>query len=71
MDAEGTRVRSVSGAGVSAGDAGQLEDALREGAWSAALEQTVDASKLPPAVILDIDETVLDNSYYQAQQVRD
>ena len=49
----------------------QLEDALRDGTWSAALEQTVDASKLPPAVILDIDETVLDNSYYQAQQVRD
>ena len=31
----------------------------------------MDASKLPPAVILDIDETVLDNSYYQARQVRD
>ena len=49
----------------------QLEDALKDDTWSAALEQTVDGSKLPPAVILDIDETVLDNSYYQARQVRD
>ena len=49
----------------------QLERALKDGAWSAALEQTADASKLPPAVILDIDETVLDNSAYQARQVRD
>ncbi len=49
----------------------QVEDALRDATWSAALEQTADASKLPPAVILDIDETVFDNSYYQARQVRD
>ena len=49
----------------------QLESAHKDVAWSAALEQTSDAAKLPPAVILDIDETVLDNSYYQARQVRD
>ena len=28
-------------------------------------------AKLPPAVILDIDETVVDNSYFQARTVRD
>ncbi len=49
----------------------QLELAQKDAAWTAALEQTADSSKLPPAVILDIDETLLDNSYYQARQVRD
>lgn len=49
----------------------QLDAALKESSWTAALEQTSDASRLPPAVILDIDETVLDNSYYQARQMRD
>lgn len=49
----------------------QVEAALKNLAWTAALEQTGEASKLPPAVILDIDETVLDNSYFQARQVRD
>jgi acid phosphatase len=49
----------------------QLDAALKDPAWTAAIEQTADSSELPPAVILDIDETVLDNSYYQARQVRD
>ena len=49
----------------------QLDTALKESSWTAALEQTSDASRLPPAVILDIDETVMDNSYYQARQIRD
>jgi acid phosphatase len=49
----------------------QLEAALADPAWTAAIEQTGDASKLPPAVIVDVDETVLDNSYYQARMVRD
>ena len=42
---------------------------------SAALEQDkVPAQKLasmPPAIILDLDETVLDNSYFQARMLRD
>ena len=42
---------------------------------SAALEQaTTDAkilARLPPAIILDLDETVLDNSYPQARMVQD
>jgi 5'-nucleotidase (lipoprotein e(P4) family) len=49
----------------------QLDAALSNPAWTAAIEQTADASKLPPAVIVDVDETVLDNSYYQARMIRD
>ena len=49
----------------------QLDAALKDPRWNAAIEQPGDASALPPAVILDIDETVLDNSYYQARLVRD
>lgn len=49
-----------------------LERALRDDAWTAALEQTPDSTgefdKLPPGVILDLDETVLDNSFFQARQ---
>ena len=44
-----------------------LERALREPNWTAAIEQTESFEKLPPAVILDLDETVLDNSSYQAR----
>lgn len=44
-----------------------LERALKERTWSAALEQTAGFESLPPAVILDLDETVLDNSPAQAQ----
>jgi acid phosphatase len=46
-----------------------LRAALADPAWSAATEQTSDPSSLPPAVILDLDETVLDNSRFQGEQV--
>ena len=49
----------------------ELDAALKDPSWTAALEQTGDFAKLPAAVVLDIDETVLDNSYFQARQVRD
>ncbi len=49
----------------------QLDAALKSRSWSAATEQTGSFRKLPPAIILDIDETVLDNSPYQARLVRD
>lgn len=49
----------------------QLDAALADPTWTAALEQQGDASRLPPAVIVDVDETVLDNSYYQARLIRD
>ncbi|MGB9069587.1 MAG: hypothetical protein WCC21_13545 [Candidatus Acidiferrales bacterium] len=41
--------------------------AMKDPRWTAALEQTDDFSKLPPAVILDLDETVLDNSPFEAR----
>lgn len=44
-----------------------LDRALGDKSWTAAPnEQTGDFSAKPPAVILDVDETVLDNSPYQA-----
>ena len=49
----------------------QLDAALQQPAWTAAIEQAGEIAALRPAVILDIDETVLDNSYYQARLVRD
>ena len=45
----------------------RLEQALTDPSWTAApREQTARYQSLPPAVILDIDETLLDNSGYQA-----
>ena len=49
----------------------QLDVALRSKSWSAAVEQGRDFKRLKPAIILDLDETVLDNSPYQARLVRD
>jgi len=43
-----------------------LDAALADGMRTAAPEQEGDVRDLPPAVILDVDETVLDNSPYQA-----
>ncbi len=40
---------------------------LRDPHWTAALEQNGEFGNLPPAVILDLDETVLDNSAYEAR----
>jgi acid phosphatase len=45
----------------------RLDQALADPSWTAApKEQTAGYQGLPPAVIVDIDETVLDNSGYQA-----
>ncbi len=45
-----------------------LDRALATPRWVAALEANyIGAQPLPPAVILDLDETVLDNSAYRAQ----
>lgn len=44
---------------------------LADKKWTAAQEQTGDYQNLPPAIILDIDETVLDNSPFQAQLIKD
>lgn len=48
-----------------------IDAALRDKSWTAALEQESNYSLKPAAIILDIDETVLDNSQYQAQLVLD
>jgi acid phosphatase len=48
----------------------RLEQALTDPSWTAApKEQTGAYQALPPAVILDVDETILDNSGYQAWMV--
>lgn len=48
-----------------------LDAALADVSWTAALEQTAGYENLPPAVILDVDETVLDNSPFNARLVRE
>jgi acid phosphatase len=47
-----------------------LEAALADRTWSGDIEQTGDSSMLRPAVVLDLDETVLDNSLFQGELAR-
>jgi len=48
----------------------KLETALADKEWTASLEQNnVDVTSLSPAIILDIDETILDNSPFQARMI--
>lgn len=52
----------------------QLDRALADRNWTALLPEeggTHQSAKLKPAVVVDVDETVLDNSPYQARLVRD
>jgi 5'-nucleotidase (lipoprotein e(P4) family) len=45
----------------------RLDQALADPSWTAAPKEQRDAyQSLPPAVIVDVDETILDNSAYQA-----
>jgi acid phosphatase len=46
-----------------------LQRGLADAGWSAEPTQTGDVSRLPPAVVMDIDETVLDNSAPQARML--
>lgn len=46
-----------------------LERALADSSWTAALVQTGAYATLPPAVIVDVDETVLDNSPFDARMI--
>ena len=49
----------------------RLDEALADKNWTAApAEQKADYQTLPPAVVLDIDETLLDNSRYQVWMLR-
>lgn len=47
-----------------------LELALADPTWTAATEQTGNYAKLPPAIIVDVDETVLDTSDYMVERLR-
>lgn len=51
----------------------RLDAALRDPDWDALVpeERANPARGLPPAIIVDVDETVLDNSPYQARLVRE
>ncbi len=68
---------AVEAAGVTRGAytlaALQMDEALADSEWTASLEQldTGRYSSLPPAVVLDVDETVLDNSAFQARLIED
>ena len=48
-----------------------LDLALADPGWTAALEQTNDATGLPPAIIVDLDETILDDTGYEIRVIRD
>ncbi len=45
----------------------RVDQALQDSAFSAALEQKTDYQTLPTAVITDVDETMLDNTPFQAR----
>jgi acid phosphatase len=47
----------------------QLERALADPGWTAALEQTGDPAGLPPAIVLDMDEAVVRSDRFQAHLV--
>ena len=53
----------------------RLDEALRDRSWTASAEQAaIDPAKwrdLPPALLIDVDETALDNSPYEARRIRD
>ena len=48
----------------------QLDKALADKSWTAATEQTGDFQDKPPAIILDADETVIDNGAYEAWLIK-
>ena len=49
----------------------RLDQALADKSWTAAPgEQKGDFANLPPAVVLDVDETILDNSLYQVWMLK-
>lgn len=46
-----------------------VEAALADPAWTAEPQQTGDFGSLPPAVILDLDETAIDNGRFEARAI--
>jgi acid phosphatase len=53
-----------------AGAAKKLVAALDDSTWTACLEQQPGYESLPPAIIIDLDETVLDNRPFQMRLIR-
>lgn len=49
----------------------KLADALADPDWTASLAQSGDFKDLPPAIIVDLDETVLDNRPFQMSLIRE
>jgi acid phosphatase len=49
----------------------KLREALADRTWTACLEQAPGYESLPPAIIVDLDETVLDNRPFQLRLVRE
>jgi 5'-nucleotidase (lipoprotein e(P4) family) len=49
---------------------GNLDLALADPQWNAMPETAVNSAELPPAIILDLDETVLDNSAYEVRIIK-
>lgn len=47
-----------------------LDTALSDPRWTAATEQQGDFTRLPPAIIVDVDETVLDTSDFMVERLR-
>ena len=47
-----------------------IDKALEDKSWTAVLDQSDNYQSLPPAIILDIDETVLDNSEHQVRSIK-
>src|SRR5689334_977416 len=47
-----------------------LDDAIADKTWTAATEQTSVDPSLPPAIILDLDETTIDTSSHQTGLIR-
>jgi acid phosphatase len=48
-----------------------LKQALEDTSWTAAIEQKIPYGTKPPAIIVDVDETVLDNSAFEARLILD
>lgn len=46
-----------------------LSEALADSSWTASLEQEGSFGHLPPAVIMDVDETALDSTEFQRQAI--
>lgn len=49
----------------------RLDEAFADPDWTAAVEQSGPVAHLAPAIIMDVDETLLDNHAYQARLVHD